>query len=205
MCATRSHQQRISATQTGNQTTYFESMPGLNYEHEQFIIKKLACDEEPSAIADAVRERFLIDVRPEEIDRYRPNSAAAGDLPDMLRALFRRTRSEYLAGQERQAVPTFVEVAAVSDFNDRPMLCVEEKDKQIAVVKKGDTYFAMDNTCTHQGGPLCEGTLTDDRVECPWHGSRFDVTSGDVAAPPAADPVATYSVRRRDDAIEVKL
>ena len=49
--------------------------------------------------------------------------------------------------------------------------------------------------CTHLGGPLDEGTLEGYDVECPWHGSKFDVRSGDVTNPPAQEPVASYEVK----------
>ena len=46
--------------------------------------------------------------------------------------------------------------------------------------------------CTHLGGPLCEGTLREFVVQCPWHGSRFDIRSGQVVGPPARSAVRMY-------------
>jgi nitrite reductase/ring-hydroxylating ferredoxin subunit len=55
-------------------------------------------------------------------------------------------------------------------------------------------FFATQNACTHQQGPLNEGTLEDCIVECPWHGSRFDVRTGEVVQGPAKEPLRTYRV-----------
>jgi nitrite reductase/ring-hydroxylating ferredoxin subunit len=76
----------------------------------------------------------------------------------------------------------------------------------IAVFNVGGTIYAIANACTHMGGPLGEGTLDGATVTCPWHGSQFDVTSGQVRKGPARRPVATYPVRVKgsDVFVEVK-
>jgi ferredoxin-NADP reductase/nitrite reductase/ring-hydroxylating ferredoxin subunit len=66
---------------------------------------------------------------------------------------------------------------------------------RIAVFNDGGRFHANDDACTHQGGPLSEGTLDGRVVTCPWHGARFDVTTGAVVSPPARRSVATYPVR----------
>lgn len=53
------------------------------------------------------------------------------------------------------------------------------------------------------GGPLCQGTLSGDVVQCPWHGSRFDVKSGKVVGGPAKKPVKQYKVHVDGEDIEV--
>jgi ferredoxin-NADP reductase/nitrite reductase/ring-hydroxylating ferredoxin subunit len=72
---------------------------------------------------------------------------------------------------------------------------VEAKGQRIAVFNVGGRYHAIDETCPHQGGPLSEGTLDGQVVTCPWHGARFDVTTGVVLSGPARSGVATYPVR----------
>jgi nitrite reductase/ring-hydroxylating ferredoxin subunit len=52
-------------------------------------------------------------------------------------------------------------------------------DKAIALFNINGTFYAIDNTCPHSGGPLGEGNLIDNFVVCPWHGWEFDVTTGD--------------------------
>src|SRR2546428_656735 len=54
---------------------------------------------------------------------------------------------------------------------------------------------AISNICTHMGGPLADGTLEGYEVECPWHGSKFDIRTGKVTRPPAKTPEQTYEVK----------
>jgi 3-phenylpropionate/trans-cinnamate dioxygenase ferredoxin component len=75
----------------------------------------------------------------------------------------------------------------------------------VLVCNVGGDFYALADTCTHDRGPLGEGRLRGHLIECPRHGSRFDVRDGDPKTPPAMRPVATYPVRIRDDAIEVLL
>ncbi len=65
--------------------------------------------------------------------------------------------------------------------------------------------FALDNTCTHRGGPLAEGEVSGHEVTCPWHGATFDVRTGEVVGPPAQRAVARYGVRVTGTNIEVEL
>jgi nitrite reductase/ring-hydroxylating ferredoxin subunit/uncharacterized membrane protein len=63
---------------------------------------------------------------------------------------------------------------------------------------------AIANTCSHFGGPLAEGEREGDIVVCPWHGSRFDVCSGEVRGGPAVFPQPRFEARARDGKIEVR-
>ncbi len=65
---------------------------------------------------------------------------------------------------------------------------------EVAVFNVSGTFYATQNACTHFGGPLNEGELVGCIVECPLHGSRFDVSTGQVARGPAVNPVKTYQV-----------
>ena len=67
--------------------------------------------------------------------------------------------------------------------------------KQIAIFNVGGTFYALDSLCIHRHGPLAEGTLEGTIRHVPWHGSKFDVTSGQVVKGPANRPVSAYSVR----------
>jgi 3-phenylpropionate/trans-cinnamate dioxygenase ferredoxin component len=75
----------------------------------------------------------------------------------------------------------------------------------LLVCNVGGDFYALADTCTHDRGPLGEGRLRGHHIECPRHGSRFDVRDGAVKTPPALRPVTTYPVRVRDDAVEVRL
>jgi 3-phenylpropionate/trans-cinnamate dioxygenase ferredoxin subunit len=75
----------------------------------------------------------------------------------------------------------------------------------IAIANVDGVFYAVDDVCTHDGGPLGEGTLIGDQVECPRHGARFDVKTGAVKALPAVLPIHTYPVKVEGDEIKVKL
>ena len=67
----------------------------------------------------------------------------------------------------------------------------------------GAEFYAIDNLCTHDNGPLEQGELDGEQIECPRHGARFDVTSGRATQLPAFEPVETHEVRVEGDSIQV--
>jgi len=75
----------------------------------------------------------------------------------------------------------------------------------VLVCNVGGDVYALADTCTHDRGPLGEGRLRGHHIECPRHGSRFDVRNGAVKTPPAIRPIATYPARVRDGVVEVLL
>lgn len=99
----------------------------------------------------------------------------------------------------------YVTVARTSDLEPGQALWVEVKGRQIAVFNVDGTYYAVDNECSHLGGPLAEGRLQGVVVTCPWHSSRFDVRTGQVVGPPARDPVRVYRVQVEGQDVKVAL
>ncbi len=75
--------------------------------------------------------------------------------------------------------------------------------RRIALCHTRDGFFAIDDGCTHDGGPLDQGTLDGHEIECPRHGARFDVTTGKALCLPAVRPVKTYPTRVVDEHVEV--
>jgi nitrite reductase/ring-hydroxylating ferredoxin subunit/uncharacterized membrane protein len=71
-------------------------------------------------------------------------------------------------------------------------------DRRMVLARTEKGYVAFDDRCTHKGGPLSDGTLACGRVQCPWHGSQFDVHDGSVRHGPAEERIATYEVEMRD-------
>ena len=100
---------------------------------------------------------------------------------------------------------TFVKVATVSDIPQGSGLCVTAGEKKIALFNVRGTIHAIDDTCTHRGGPLSEGELTGTEVTCPWHGGLFNVTTGAVLGAPATQDVSSYKVRVEDNDVEVEV
>ena len=73
----------------------------------------------------------------------------------------------------------------------------------IAVFNADGTFYAIDDTCTHQDASLADGWLAGCRVECPLHASTFDLRTGRPTCPPAKQPVRTYPVTVSDGMIYV--
>ncbi len=88
----------------------------------------------------------------------------------------------------------FVRVASVSDVPPGKVVEVAANGKSIALCNVAGTFYALDNVCIHRGGPLGEGYLAGEKVECPWHGWRFDVKTGMTNANPGMK-AATYEVK----------
>lgn len=72
------------------------------------------------------------------------------------------------------------------------MKIVAFEGKRVAVCDVGGTLYAIEDLCTHDDGPLGEGSLDGEQVECPRHGARFDVKTGAAVQMPAIVPVKTY-------------
>jgi nitrite reductase/ring-hydroxylating ferredoxin subunit/uncharacterized membrane protein len=75
---------------------------------------------------------------------------------------------------------------------------------RVAVFRHAGRPHALAATCPHRAGPLDEGTIVDDCIECPWHGSRFRVDDGALVRGPAAAPIVALDAREADSAIEVR-
>ena len=74
------------------------------------------------------------------------------------------------------------------------MTLVRVGNTRIAVGRSEQGVVAFDDRCTHRGGPLSDGVMICGTVQCPWHGSQFDVATGAVKCGPATEPIATYPV-----------
>ena len=102
-------------------------------------------------------------------------------------------------------MPSFVTVATTDELAPGTAKQVQVDGKTVAVFNLAGAYYAIDDTCTHRGGPLSEGTLEGEQVTCPWHGAVFDITSGEVVGPPARMGVGRYTVRVQGKNIEVEI
>lgn len=90
-----------------------------------------------------------------------------------------------------------VRVCSVADVAPDSLKCVEVgggKEVCLAHTKAGE-WFALDAFCSHELFSLCEGEIWGDDVECPQHGSRFNLRTGKPDVPPAVVPVATYPIQ----------
>ena len=97
----------------------------------------------------------------------------------------------------------FVTVAKVGEVAVRQCKPVEVGGKRLLVCHTAEGFYAVDDTCTHDDGPLAEGWLEGKAIECPRHGARFDVTTGQVLCLPAAAPIRSYPVQVAGDDVKV--
>lgn len=89
-------------------------------------------------------------------------------------------------------------VASVDELKVDQMKLLVAGDRRVVLARTGDGYVAFDDRCTHRGGSLAGGTMICGTVQCPWHGSQFNVNSGVVAAGPATASIRTYGVETRE-------
>jgi nitrite reductase/ring-hydroxylating ferredoxin subunit/uncharacterized membrane protein len=78
-------------------------------------------------------------------------------------------------------------------------------DRRLVLARTERGYVAFDDRCTHSGGPLSDGSLACGRVQCPWHGSQFDVHEGSVKHGPAEQPIGTYDAHTSGGRVLLKL
>jgi nitrite reductase/ring-hydroxylating ferredoxin subunit/uncharacterized membrane protein len=123
----------------------------------------------------AYRNQIGVDHRYADAGKWRVESLAA----------------DQLAGGE-------VDVGPADELKVDQMKLVRAGSRRIVVARTESGHMAFDDRCTHRGGPLSDGVLACDTVQCPWHGSQFDVKTGSVRRGPAGDPISTYEVAERD-------
>lgn len=100
---------------------------------------------------------------------------------------------------------TLVAAAKTLEIAPGQMKVVSAGRFQIAICNVDGTFYAIEDVCTHDDGPLGEGTLRGSQVECPRHGARFDVKTGAVTRMPAIVPVRTFPVKVEDGQIFIEL
>ncbi len=98
----------------------------------------------------------------------------------------------------------FTPVFPESDLKDGKPIRAEHNGTPILLVRRGSQIYALAETCSHLGGPLSEGELDGDVIQCPWHGSRFSIRDGHVVDGPAVHPQPCLEARIRDDQVEVR-
>ncbi|MFQ5893488.1 MAG: non-heme iron oxygenase ferredoxin subunit [Nitrospinota bacterium] len=99
----------------------------------------------------------------------------------------------------------FVKVAMTDEIRPGEKKLVEVDGEPVAIFNLDGTYYAIQDVCTHDGGPLAEGEMIGEEVECPRHGARFNIRTGAVTRMPACEPVETYPVKVEGDQIFVSL
>ena len=99
----------------------------------------------------------------------------------------------------------WVKVARAADVAEGRAMVVTAKGQRLALASVEGQVYAVQDLCTHDGGPLGEGEVIDHSIECPRHGARFDVKTGAVVTLPAVVPVKTFPVKVTGDDVLVEL
>jgi nitrite reductase/ring-hydroxylating ferredoxin subunit len=80
--------------------------------------------------------------------------------------------------QNEHSMSALIKVAEVSDLNPGEGKTVVAGERELALFNVAGTFYAIDNVCPHRGGPMGEALLEGHEAICPWHGWRFNVTTG---------------------------
>ena len=108
--------------------------------------------------------------------------------------------------QSIEAKPgTAVVVAKAGDLEVDQMKLLRLDGRRIVLARTEQGHVAFDDRCSHVGGSLAGGTMICGTVQCPWHGSQFDVRTGKVKAGPATDGIKTYAVEEAQGEVRLKL
>ena len=101
----------------------------------------------------------------------------------------------------------FLAIAEVSEIDDPGSMLVEVEDRLIVLIHAAGRIYALDDVCTHDGGPLSDGDVDAEgsTIACPRHGAKFDLSSGEALTMPATKPTVAHEVKVEDQQILIKL
>jgi len=100
-------------------------------------------------------------------------------------------------------VSSWIDVVTEDELTPGDVHVVDLGGIEVAVFNVAGQYFAIEDVCTHDGSEISTGCLYDHVIECPRHGARFDVRTGEVLEPPAYEPVQTFKVQIESGMIQV--
>jgi 3-phenylpropionate/trans-cinnamate dioxygenase ferredoxin subunit len=101
------------------------------------------------------------------------------------------------------ALPRYITVAQTADIPPGERDVFDVEGYYVAVFNVDGTYYAIEDVCTHDDGPLADGELDGYEIECPRHGARFDIRTGKVLSMPAVIDVPWFPVRVEGDDIQI--
>ena len=99
----------------------------------------------------------------------------------------------------------FVTVCRVSDLPDPGKMLVEVEDRLVALFHVGGKFYALDDVCTHDGGPLGDGQLDGFTIACPRHGAQFDIRTGQALSMPATRDTVAHQVKLEGDQVLLRV
>jgi len=97
----------------------------------------------------------------------------------------------------------YIQVCLANEIPPGERLFIEIGNDAVVIFNIGGKYYAIDDVCSHDRGPLGDGYRDNYQIVCPRHGARFDVTTGKVMAPPAREDIKSYPVRVNGEYLEL--
>jgi nitrite reductase/ring-hydroxylating ferredoxin subunit len=99
----------------------------------------------------------------------------------------------------------YLRLCAISDIPTGGMRQFDLREREFLVAELEGQFYCLDGRCTHAGAPLAEGSLKGNVLTCPWHYSRFDITTGAVVRGPAESPLNLYKIKLESGQIFIDL
>lgn len=98
-----------------------------------------------------------------------------------------------------------IRIAGIEDVPDGGRLSVVVDDFPALLLRVGETYYCIEDVCSHDGQPLTDGPVADGAIECPRHGAKFDLCTGKAVCMPATEGIQVFNVERREDGVYAML
>jgi 3-phenylpropionate/trans-cinnamate dioxygenase ferredoxin component len=89
----------------------------------------------------------------------------------------------------------WIDAGPTENLRDGDAISIPAGRRMIAVARSGDSYFAIEDICTHDGAQLTGGAIEGDEIICPRHGARFCLRTGEALSPPAYEPVRVFATK----------
>jgi 3-phenylpropionate/trans-cinnamate dioxygenase ferredoxin subunit len=89
----------------------------------------------------------------------------------------------------------WIDAGPTENLRDGDAISIPVGRRMIAVVRSGDSYFAIEDICTHDGAQLTGGAIEGSEIICPRHGARFCLRTGEALSPPAYEPVRVFATK----------
>ena len=101
----------------------------------------------------------------------------------------------------------YIAAAKLTEVADPGSMLVEVEDRLVVLIHAAGRFYALDDVCTHDGGPLSDGPIDAQggTIACPRHGAKFDVKSGAALTMPATKATVAHEVKVEGDQVYVKL
>ena len=98
----------------------------------------------------------------------------------------------------------FIPVCKTTDLPDPGKRTFDLERQSVILIRQGGHFYALDDCCTHDGGPLRDGLVEGFEITCPRHGSTFDIRTGEALRLPATRPTLAHRVRLEGDQVLIQ-